>query len=48
VDPLTRRLFVSGLANGEVRVFDSITGVQLTTITHPDLLWGVGISMRRR
>ncbi|HEX6813190.1 MAG TPA: hypothetical protein VF384_16320 [Planctomycetota bacterium] len=48
VDPGTRRLFVSGLANGEVRVFDSITAVQLTTITHPDLLWGVGIAVARR
>lgn len=47
VDPCSRRLFVSGLANGEVRVFDSVSGVQLATITHPDLLWGLGVSIRR-
>jgi len=48
VDPVTRRLFVSGLANGEVRVFDSVLGTQVATITHPDFLWGVGINVRRR
>lgn len=46
VDPATRRLFVSGLANGEVRVFDSLSGIQVGSITHPDLLWGFGICIR--
>jgi hypothetical protein len=35
VDASSRRLFVSGLALGEVRVFDSFSGAQLATITHP-------------
>jgi hypothetical protein len=48
VDPASRRLFVSGLASGEVRVFDSLHGGQVGTITHPDLLWGVGINVKRR
>jgi hypothetical protein len=41
-------MFVSGLAGPEVRVFDSLTGVQAGTITHPDFLWGVGVNVRRR
>ena len=48
LDPLARRLFVSGLAGPEVRVFDSLTGARVGTISHPDFLWGVGINLRRR
>ena len=48
VDPASRRLFVSGLAGGEVRVFDSLTGQQIGTITDPDFLFGLGVAVRRR
>jgi hypothetical protein len=47
IDPLARRLFVAGLAGGEVRVFDSLTGAQVDTITSPDLIWPLGIAVRR-
>lgn len=48
LDPVLRKLFVSGLANGEVRVFNSLTGVQTATITSPDLIWALGVAVRRR
>lgn len=47
IDPVTRKLFVSGLAGGEVRVFNSLTGVQTATITSPDLIWALGVAVRR-
>jgi hypothetical protein len=47
VDIGTGRLFVSGLASGEVRVFDALSGTQVGSITHPDLLWALGICIRR-
>lgn len=48
VDPVLRKLFVSGLGNGEVRVYDSVTGVQRATITSPDLIFALGVAVRRR
>ncbi|MEM9382665.1 MAG: hypothetical protein AAGB93_22115 [Planctomycetota bacterium] len=47
IDPLLRRVYVSGLGNGEVRVFDSLTGEAVGTITNPDFLFGLGIRVRR-
>lgn len=48
VDGRSRRLFVSGLAAGEVRVFDSVTGAAVGAITGPSLTWALGIAVRRR
>ena len=48
VDPVLRRIYVSGLAGGEVRVFDAVTGSQVGTSSDPDFLFGLGIEIRRR
>jgi hypothetical protein len=48
VDAASRRVFVCGLAGGEVRVFDSLTGQQVGTITDPNFLFGLGVAVRRR
>ncbi len=48
IDPVLRRIYVSGLAGGEIRVFDSLTGAQVGTVTDPDFLFGLGIRVRRR
>jgi DNA-binding beta-propeller fold protein YncE len=47
LDPILRKLFVSGLGVGEVRVYDSLLGVQTATITSPDLIWPIGVAVRR-
>lgn len=47
LDPVGRRLFVAGLASGEVRVFDSLSGAQVGSMTSPDLIWALGIAVRR-
>jgi len=47
MDPILRKLFVSGLGNGEVRVYDTQTGVQTATITSPDVIWAIGVAVRR-
>lgn len=48
LDPILHRIYVSGLGNGEVRVFDSLTGAPVGVMTDPDLLFGLGIRVRRR
>jgi hypothetical protein len=48
LDPVERRLYVSGIAGGEVRVYDSLNGEHVTTMTSPDLIWALGIAVRRR
>ena len=47
LDPLGHRLFVAGLAGGEVRVFDSMSGAQVGSMTSPDLVWALGVAVRR-
>lgn len=48
IDPVEQKLYVSGLAGGEVRVYDSLTGVHASTMTSPDLIWALGVAVRRR